>query len=219
MIALIAIFFTSLVVAFSGAMMPGPLLTVTISEATRKGPLAGVLLILGHAILELLLLVGLMFGLAPLFQNETFFIIVAFVGGLIMLWMATGMFKSLPTLSVNGVQVADKKNNLVLSGALMSLVNPYWIIWWATIGIGYVVQAQKWGNLGVGSFYIGHILGDLLWYTAISITIGKGKKLFTDKTYRILIAICASFLVGFALYLIVMGWLTVSDSTCTSTNL
>lgn len=205
MIALIAIFFTSLVVAFSGAMMPGPLLTVTISEATRKGPLAGVLLILGHAILELLLLVGLMFGLAPLFKNETFFIIVAFVGGLIMLWMATGMFKSLPTLSVNGVQVADKKNNLVLSGALMSLVNPYWIIWWATIGIGYIITAQEFGWIGVIIFYIGHILGDMIWYCAISFAVGKGKQLFTDKIYRILIGVCGLFLVGFSFYLVYSG--------------
>ncbi len=205
MIALIAIFFTSLVVAFSGAMMPGPLLTVTISEATRKGPLAGVLLILGHAILELLLLVGLMFGLAPLFQNETFFIIVAFVGGLIMLWMATGMFKSLPTLSVNGVQVADKKNNLVLSGALMSLVNPYWIIWWATIGIGYIITAQEFGWIGVIIFYIGHIMGDMIWYCAISFAVGKGKQLFTDKIYRILIGVCGLFLVGFSFYLVYSG--------------
>lgn len=205
MIALIAIFFTSLVVAFSGAMMPGPLLTVTISEATRKGPLAGVLLISGHAILELLLLVGLMFGLAPLFQNETFFIIVAFVGGLIMLWMATGMFKSLPTLSVNGVQVADKKNNLVLSGALMSLVNPYWIIWWATIGIGYIITAQEFGWIGVIIFYIGHIMGDMIWYCAISFAVGKGKQLFTDKIYRILIGVCGLFLVGFSFYLVYSG--------------
>ncbi len=205
MIALIAIFFTSLVVAFSGAMMPGPLLTVTISEATRKGPLAGVLLILGHAILELLLLVGLMFGLAPLFQNETFFIIVAFVGGLIMLWMATGMFKSLPTLSVNGVQVADKKNNLVLSGALMSLVNPYWIIWWATIGIGYIITAQEFGWIGVIIFYIGHIMGDMIWYCAISFAVGKGKQLFTDKIYRILIGVCGLFLAGFSFYLVYSG--------------
>jgi len=128
MTALIAIFFTSLIVAFSGAMMPGPLLTVTISEATRRGTWAGFYLISGHAVLELILLVGLMFGLAPLFNNELFFTIVAFSGGLIMLWMAWGMFKSLPTLTVNSDLTAEKENNLILSGVLMSLANPYWII-------------------------------------------------------------------------------------------
>jgi threonine/homoserine/homoserine lactone efflux protein len=205
MIALVAIFFTSLVVAFSGAMMPGPLLTVTISEAVRKGPSAGPLLISGHAMLELILLVGLMFGLAPLFKNETFFIIVAFVGGVIMFWMALGMFKSLPTLSVNSAVVVEKKDNLVLSGALMSLANPYWIIWWATIGVGYIIAAQGLGWMGIIIFYIGHISGDMIWYCAISFAVGKGKQLFTDKIYKILIGVCGLFLVGFSFYLVYSG--------------
>jgi threonine/homoserine/homoserine lactone efflux protein len=205
MTSLIAVFFTSLVVAFSGAMMPGPLLTITISESTRRGTVAGPLLIAGHAVLELLLLIGLLFGLGPLLKNETFFIAIAFIGGLIMLWMAWGMFKTLPALTVSQELVASKKNNLLLTGAMMSLANPYWIIWWATIGIGYIVLSQKLGFWGIALFYLGHITGDMIWYLAISIAVGKGKKLFTDRVYRGLIAICGTFLVGFAFYLVVSG--------------
>jgi len=205
MISLLAVFFTSLVVAFSGAMMPGPLLTITISESTRRGPVAGPLLIIGHSVLELLLLIGLLFGLAPLLKNETFFIAIAFVGGLIMLWMAWGMFKTLPTLSVKADTTTSKRKNLILTGAMMSLVNPYWIIWWATIGIGYIVLSQKLGFWGIAFFYFGHISGDMIWYVAISTAVGKGKKLFTDRIYRSLIAICGTFLVGFAFYLVFSG--------------
>jgi len=205
MISLLAVFFTSLVVAFSGAMMPGPLLTITISESTRRGPIAGPLLIAGHSVLELLLLIGLLVGLAPLLKNETFFIAIAFIGGLIMLWMAWGMFRSLPTLSVNSNSTTSKRKNLILTGALMSLVNPYWIIWWATIGIGYIILSQKLGFWGIALFYLGHITGDMIWYVAISTAVGKGKKLFTDSIYRSLIAICGTFLVGFAFYLVISG--------------
>ncbi|HOO85472.1 MAG TPA: LysE family transporter [Prolixibacteraceae bacterium] len=207
MLALIAVFFTSLVVAFSGAMMPGPLLTVTVSESTRKGVFAGPLLISGHAVLELLLVLALLFGLGPILEHSLFFIISAFVGGAIMFWMAWGMFKSLPTLSVKTNEVSKQKRNLPLTGALMSLANPYWIIWWATIGIAYIVHAQKLGLWGVAFFFVGHIMGDLIWYSAISFAIGKGKKLFTDKVYRILIAVCGAFLVGFAGYLVVSALL------------
>jgi threonine/homoserine/homoserine lactone efflux protein len=206
MYSLIAIFFTAMVVALSGAMMPGPLLTVTISESTRRGISAGPLLIAGHAILELLLVIALLLGLGPLLKNEIFFVVIAFAGGLIMLWMAWGMFRSLPTLSVSYSGESIAKNNLILSGALMSLVNPYWIIWWATIGIGYIVLSQKLGFWGVALFYLGHITGDLLWYSAISIAVGKGKRLFTDRVYRILIGVCGIFLVGFSVYLVVSGF-------------
>jgi threonine/homoserine/homoserine lactone efflux protein len=202
MLALLTIFFTSLIVAFSGAMMPGPLLTVTISESTKRGAIAGPLLISGHALLEMILVIALLLGLGPFLKNETFFLFIAFSGGIIMLWMAWGMFRSLPTLSIQSNANAEKKNNLILSGALMSLANPYWIIWWATIGIGYIAHSQKMGTSGIILFYIGHIMGDFIWYFAISMAVSRGKKLFTDKIYRILIGFCGLFLVGFAIYLV-----------------
>lgn len=200
---LITIIFTSVLVAFSGAMMPGPLLTVTISESSRRGAVAGPLLMLGHAVLELLLVIALLMGLAPLFSHQLFLMVVAFAGGAIMFWMAWGMFRSLPGLTVHHNTVVEKKNNLVLAGALMSLANPYWIIWWATIGMGYIIHARQIGISGIAGFYAGHIAGDMIWYTAVSMAIARGKRLFTDKVYRILIAICGAFLVAFALYLVV----------------
>jgi threonine/homoserine/homoserine lactone efflux protein len=204
MLPLTTIFFTSIVIAFSGAMMPGPLLTVTISESSKRGTAAGPLLISGHAILELVLVFALLMGLGPVLKHDLVFIIVALAGGSIMLWMAWGMFRSLPTLSIKSDAQGEQKNNLLLSGALLSLANPYWIIWWATIGIGYIVFSQNHGIWGVLFFFIGHITGDFIWYTAVSMAVSKGKKIFTDRTYRVLIAICGSFLVGFAIYLVVM---------------
>jgi threonine/homoserine/homoserine lactone efflux protein len=204
--SLIAIFFTSMVVALSGAMMPGPLLTITVSESTRRGFLTGPLLIAGHSILELLLLIALLFGLGPLLKNEIFFVVVAFVGGSIMLWMAWGMFRSLPTLSVSHTGEAKAKNNLLITGIVMSLANPYWIIWWATIGIGYIVLSPELGFWGVALFYLGHIIGDLFWYSAVSMAVSKGKRLFTDRVYRGLIALCGTFLVGFSIYLVLSGF-------------
>ena len=206
MLALFILFFTSLIVAFSGAMMPGPLLTVTISESSKRGAMAGPALILGHAVLEMLLVTGLLLGLGPFLKNEIFFMVIAFAGGAIMVWMAWGMFKSLPTLSVQTTAVAEKRNNLLMSGAIMSMANPYWIIWWATIGIGYIVQAKEFGLWGVVFFYIGHITGDFIWYTAISVAISKGKRIFTDKVYRVLIGVCGTFLVVFAIYLIISAF-------------
>ncbi|MGF7140221.1 LysE family transporter [Roseimarinus sediminis] len=202
MISLAGIFFTSLLLAFSGAMMPGPLLTVTISESIYRGPKAGPLLISGHALLELLLLVALLLGLGPILKHNLFFMLAAFAGGAVMLWMAWGMFRSLPVLSVNPEKQQRAKNNLIVTGAVMSLANPYWIIWWATIGIGYIVHSQQLGMSGIAFFFAGHLLGDLIWYSAISLAVGHGKQLFTDKVYRILIGICAAFLVGFSLYLL-----------------
>ena len=162
MIGLLTLFFTSFVVAFSGAMMPGPLMTATISESAIRGPWVGPKMIAGHAVLEILLLITLFFGLEPIFKNEWFFVIVSLAGGGIMIWMATGMFRSLPELEIKTESSNSKRNNLYLTGILMSLANPYWIIWWATIGLGYVMISKAHGITGVIFFFIGHILE--IWY-------------------------------------------------------
>ena len=63
--------------------MPGPLLTVTVSESTQRGAAAGPLMILGHCILELTLVLALLSGLAPFLKRDDVFVVIALVGGCI----------------------------------------------------------------------------------------------------------------------------------------
>lgn len=205
MFELLAIFSTSFIVAFSGAMIPGPFMTTTIGESARRGPWVGPKMIAGHALLELVLLVALFFGLAPLFTNKIFFVIVSLAGGAIMIWMAQGMFRTLRTLEIAATAQTDKSVNLFVAGIAMSLANPYWIIWWATVGLGYLVVAQKLGFTGIVFFFFGHILGDLIWYSTISFAVGKGGKFLGNRTYKILVGTCAVLLSGFAVWLVVTG--------------
>ncbi len=136
---LITIFATSFAIALSGALMPGPLLTITLSESSRRGFLAGPLIVLGHGILELVLVLLLLLGLAPMLKNDQVIGSVGLVGAVVLIWMAVGMIRSLPSLSLEGMSKDNKSTNPVWAGILMSLANPYWIIWWASIGLGYIL--------------------------------------------------------------------------------
>jgi threonine/homoserine/homoserine lactone efflux protein len=205
MLSLATIFITSFIVALSGAMMPGPLLTVTVSESSRCGFLTGPILIAGHGILELALIIALMFGLAPVLQQETVFVIIALSGSIFLLWMAYGMFQSLPSLTLENTSEKRKHQNLLLTGILLSLANPYWTIWWVSIGLGYIMHSFKFGVWGVLCFFSGHILADLLWYSAISAAVWKGKAFLSDMTYRCLIGGCAVFLVIFSFFFAYSG--------------
>lgn len=198
MLALAAIFGSSFILGFSGAMMPGPLLTATIGESTRRGPWAGPLLILGHGLLELALVSALLIGLAPLLAREEVFIGIAIGGSVFLSIMAWSMVRSLPNLSLNleGEQLSGK--HPILIGALLSLANPYWTLWWATVGMGYILSCREFGYLGVAVFFIGHILADLVWYGAVSLAVSRGKRFLSDHLYRWLIGFCAAFLFFFA---------------------
>ncbi len=200
-----ALLISSYIIAFSGAMMPGPLLTGAISQTAEKGFVAGPLLIVGHGILEIVLIALLLSGLAPVFQSKPFTITVSLAGGVILLYMAAGMIRSLPSLTLDLTESRDSGGNSVVSGIILSISNPYWIIWWATIGLGYIAMSRELGMAGITTFFTGHILGDLTWYAFISFLITGGKRFFSDRIYRILIGTCAVMLIIFSIIFIYSG--------------
>ncbi len=137
-------------------------------------------------------------------MNETF-IAVALVGGIFLFFMGLSMFRSLPKLSLQNEFNRQAKGSLFLSGILLSLANPYWSFWWATIGLGYLVQSMEIGILGIVAFFTGHILGDLAWYSGVSLGVHKGKKILNDSLYRKIVFFCALILIGFSFYFIWKG--------------
>jgi threonine/homoserine/homoserine lactone efflux protein len=205
LLPLVAVFASSFVVAFSGAIMPGPLLATAIGESTYRGFIAGPLLIFGHAILEIVLLAALLFGLSPFFARDDVFVAISFLGGGILLWMAVGMFRSLPGLTLSFKSSGRSHHHLILRGIVMSLSNPYWTIWWATIGLGYIMHSKRFGVLGVAVFFIGHVLADFVWYSSVSYAVGKGRRFFSDRVYRRLVGILAVLLAVFAVFFIASG--------------
>lgn len=199
-VLLASIFLSSFMIALSGAVMPGPLLTVTISESVQRGMKTGPLMIFGHGLLELLLIVGLLAGLAPYLNKPSVFILISASGGVVLFWMGVSMLRSLHSVRLPEQAEESSPNNLILTGAVLSLVNPYWIIWWATIGLGYIMKTMEHGLLAISVFFLGHILADLSWYALISFGIVRGKRFLNEAAYRRLIGFCAVFLLCFSGY-------------------
>lgn len=203
---IVLILTTSFVVALSGALMPGPLLALTIGEAARYGFWAGPLIVLGHGILELALVIALVFGLSRFVGNETILSIVGIAGGLVLIYMGLGTVRQgwrKATFPVNSVKTANR--TLVLSGVLVSVANPYWLVWWATIGMTYLLWSLKLGMVGVASFFTSHISADLVWYALVSFLIVKGKRIISNTVYRWFLLVCGLALVGLGGYFITSG--------------
>ena len=80
------------VFGLSGAMMPGPLLAVTVSETLRRGIWATIWIVCGHSVLELGA-VGLLMWTGELAAKGIVSGIVGLVGGVVLLWMTFGMLK------------------------------------------------------------------------------------------------------------------------------
>ena len=202
---LAAIFISSFIIGLSGALMPGPVLTVAISETARRGFRAGPLIVLGHALLEITLLALLIVGFADLIKKPGLMGVVGIAGGAVLLWMSFDMLRGVRHLSLDLTGGKSTWGGPVTAGILTSLANPYWIIWWATIGLGYVIVSMQFGFIGLAAFFTGHILSDLAWYSTVSVLVSRGRKYISDRIYRGVIAACAVMLIFFGIYFGVTG--------------
>ncbi len=213
--SLLGILLSSFFIGFSGAVMPGPLLGITIDASLKKGFIAGPLIIIGNGILEFSLIILMTLGLKDFLANNLIAGFIGITGGIYLGWMGYSMVKASiqKTLSLQN-STADNVNprSLVLSGIIISATNPYFILWWATTGIEMLRQSYTFGLIGVLLFFFGHIMSDLTWYTAISTTFSKGKSLLTNKTYQHIIFVLGLFLLAFSLYFIKNGLVLVTKS-------
>jgi threonine/homoserine/homoserine lactone efflux protein len=209
MTKLSAIFATSLMVCFSGALVPGPLLTVTISQSAQRGFWQGPLLILGHAIAELALVLALTAGLSRLLRRKAVAGFIGLLGGAFLLWMGLDIARSAwwgtVSLSLSSAERSGTQVGPVVAGALISISNPYWVLWWATVGMSYVALALRQGPQGLGSFYVGHILADLSWYSLVAFVITTGRSLLSQPIYQSILFVCGFFLIAMSIYFIYSG--------------
>jgi threonine/homoserine/homoserine lactone efflux protein len=124
----LGIFSSSFLIALSGALMPGPLLTYTVAESARRGFWAGPIIMLGHGFLELGLVVLLLLGIGAVINQPVIMGIVGLTGAVILWWLGYGLIQ------------AARNAQLDLTGAESRSVHPFWpefyespilpAIWW-----------------------------------------------------------------------------------------
>jgi len=208
--ALIGIFFSSMVIGLSGAMMPGPMLSVAVTEAYKKGFWSGPLLVVGHAIPEFILAVLFTVGLNSVLDNKTVVGVIGVAGGMFLVWIAARIFIDVHQgIALDLTEKREVDWGPVVAGIWVSVSNPGWIIWWATIGAGYILVSLEHGIIGLVFFYTGHILADFLWYSAVSFVVSRGRGRISDRGYHIVLYACGLLVAVFAGYFVVDGVLTL----------
>ena len=217
------IFSLSLLMSLSGALMPGPLLTYTIARTlrTRRGGwLTGARVIAGHAAIEGLLVCGLVLGVMEFLHAPLAVKIIGTIGAALLLYMGAGLiretFRGRRIDLEEGSGSQDGKGSLiarlnpVVAGALVSMGNPYWWIWWVTIGSAFLVRYEislaRWQALL--AFFIGHEIGDLGWFSAVSISLHLGRRSIPRGVTTGIFAACGVAIIGFGAYLGISAFLT-----------
>lgn len=209
---MILLFLSALTIAFSGAIMPGSLLTYTIKKSLSDGWHAGFIIIAGHAVLELALIILIFLGFGTILEAPVTRLLISFIGGAMLVYMGIDMIRGATknTVKVDINNNSTKSRGMFLSGIFLSATNPYFLLWWTIVGLGFIMTAYStYGIIGIVIYYIGHICADFIWYGFISILVGKTRKFMKEKLYRFLIAFLGILLIFFGIRFILYDLLNI----------
>lgn len=207
------IFGIALATGFSGAVVPGSLLAVVVTESVRVGWLAGPLMMIGHGLLELIAVILLVTGLIAFARAPRPRGVIGVVGGVVLLYLGYLTVQIPGGTAAQALQAtgpaagtgARSWLNLALLGGIMSMANPYWWLWWATIGVAHIGWATQRGPAGGGTYLIGHVLADVIWYCAVALALAAGRTLFSASILRGIYVVCGAFLLALGAVFIVGG--------------
>jgi threonine/homoserine/homoserine lactone efflux protein len=184
-------------IGMTGALAPGPTLVATVNSSLKTGWTAGPKIAAGHALVELFLFLAIVLGLAAIAQQFSHYITL--VGGLALI--AFGLLTVKGSRSASLVPTGEKNaGNAYLAGILTSAANPYFWVWWLSVGSALVIDGLRGGLILASLFMIGHWGADFGWYTLVSASLDKGRSILSEANYRRILAICGGFLVFFGLY-------------------
>jgi threonine/homoserine/homoserine lactone efflux protein len=210
------------VISCSGAMQPGPV-TATVITMGARNRYAGLLLAVGHGIIEFPLMVVIILGMGQFFKLPKVQIVIGLAGGIFLILMAVQSILTLKTkeispatcgrgiktppaqfrgLNLGAASLSFGLGKPILAGIILSASNPYFLIWWATIGLALATQAANWGIWAFALFAVTHWSVDLIWLQILSWASFKGSVFFGPQFQRIVLLICALALLGFGLFFI-----------------
>ena len=180
-------------------MAPGPVTATAIGMGARSR-YAGMLIAIGHGIVEFPLMVLIVLGMGKILKLPMAQIVIGLAGGIFLLIMAIQMLRALDSAEVQNANVT--KSTPILAGIILSAGNPYFLFWWATVGLALATTATGIGIWAFVLFAVVHWLCDFIWLSVLTWASFKGTGLFGPRSQRLVLMICAVALFFFGLFFI-----------------
>jgi threonine/homoserine/homoserine lactone efflux protein len=197
---LVSFVITVIVVTASGALAPGPLFFGLLMHGSKEGARSGFSCAIGHMLVELPLVFALSLGLLAAASQPTIKYVIGLVGGLGLIGFgAVQIYDTVKSKPEFGSAPANVPGSSLVLGLALTGLNPYFILWWLTIGSVLIVQALAFAAMiGVLIMYASHVWMDYAYLTAIAHLGKRGRRLIGSRYYKLV-------LIAFGLILIYYG--------------
>jgi len=187
-----------IIISASGVMSPGPLFAANITYGLKQGTKAGIKIAIGHSLVELPLVILLGIGILSLEIFPEFKTIISILGAITLFVFAFIQIKS--TLKKNEKSETKLKQGPIITGVLLSALNPFFIIWWLTIGLKLISDAMAiWAFVGILIVFVLHVWMDFVWLGSTAFLISKSKKIISNTNYKIIMLALSAILIYFGI--------------------
>jgi threonine/homoserine/homoserine lactone efflux protein len=197
-------FILGFLIGLTGALAPGPTLIATINTSLKGGWSVGPKVTLGHILVEIIMVCFIILGISVLIGTYSF--LIAGIGGVSLIVFGSLTILECRHATLDGGEKGRTISNPYMAGVVTSLTNPYFWIWWLTVGSALLLSAYQGGLVLAGTFIIGHWAADLAWLTLVSASVHHGRLLLNQHMYRWILGACGVFLVVFGGYYLISGF-------------
>jgi len=192
---------TVVLVTASGALAPGPLFFETITQGSKAGARSGFIFSIAHTVVEFSLIMLFALGLITVASEPSVKIVVGILGGIVLILF--GLFQVYKTFIARPEEQKRKvpsHRHLFFIGIVFTGLNPYFVIWWLTVGAQLIIISLEFAALlGVVFMYVCHVWMDYVWLTTVAHFAKKGTNILGLKWYRPLMVVFGIILIYFGI--------------------
>ena len=185
-------------VSASGVMAPGPLFATNMMYGLKQGTKAGIKIAIGHTIVELPLIILLGIGVFSLELFPEFRTIISIFGSITLFGFAIIQIKKI--FDKKDQIHSNNKHSPLIAGIGLTALNPFFIIWWLTIGLKLISDATLiWAFAGIFILFLFHIWMDFAWLGLTAFLASKSSKILSNRNYKIIMIILSVVLIYYGI--------------------
>ena len=192
---------TVVLITISGALAPGPLFFATISHGSKSGAKSGLIFSMAHTAVEFTLIMFFALGLLTIVSEPIVKLVIGVIGGIVLIAFGTiQIHNSIKFNTYESKKDQSSYRHLFLIGLVFTGLNPYFILWWLTVGAQLIIISLEFAAFaGVIFMYLCHVWMDYVWLTTVAHFARKGTNIIGLKWYRSLMIIFGIILIYFGL--------------------
>ncbi len=182
----------------SAGLAPGPLMTLIITQTLRHNVKEGILAALAPLLTDVPIILLTYLVLQRLSDSQLV------LGGIGAVGAAYVLYLSWETVRVGPVHVDDRPVHArsLLKGALVNALNPHPYLFWATVGVPFMLKTREESPAATWTFVILFYILLVGSKVAIALIVGRLRTLFEGRWYRYVMWTLGGLLALFALLLL-----------------